>query len=105
MCTLFDCVWPCVDAYAVCGDRRCVSCRHSVVHQTRLQALCFVCHSYQLRAALIRRCDRCFSELVVKTFAILEKYSVYSGRQVKEEERYVFGRIWLTAAWKSFVPG
>jgi hypothetical protein len=49
--------------------------------------LCPLHCTSQLRTALVRRCDRCLSELVVKTFAVLEKYGLHSAKHLVEEER------------------
>jgi hypothetical protein len=49
--------------------------------------VCVLVHALQLRTAIIRRCDEYFSQVVITTFALLERFGQYSARRVREEER------------------
>lgn len=43
----------------------------------------------QIRAALMRRCDAQLTDIVVRTFTVLERRGEYEARRVREEERCV----------------
>lgn len=52
----------------------------------------------QLRASLIRRCDTLLSEIILRTFVVLEKRGEYEARRVREEERCVCALILCCAS-------